>query len=155
MPTYAFRCPNGHEFDKFYRMMSASQAELPCPECGATAARQISGGAGLVFKGSGFYLTDYGKNAHTRRGNEPPPRSSEGGSASEKAASAEGAKGGESKGGESKGGESKSGESKGGESKRGEAKGGESQRKDSSAPGPATPSSGSSSGAKGDAKSGS
>lgn len=145
MPTYAFRCPNGHEFDKFYRMMSASQAELPCPECGATAVRLISGGAGLVFKGSGFYLTDYGKNAHTRRGNEPPPKNSEGGSPSEKSASAEGAKGGESKSNESK-----SSESKGSESKSSESKG-----KDSSAPAPAAPSSGSSSGAKGDAKSGS
>ncbi len=155
MPTYAFRCPNGHEFDKFYRMMSASQAELPCPECGATAVRLISGGAGLVFKGSGFYLTDYGKNAHTRRGNEPPPRSSEGGSPSEKTASAEGAKGGESKSGESKGGESRGSEANGGESKSGASKGGESKGKDSSAPAPAAPSSGSSSGAKGDAKSGS
>ncbi|MHB1863488.1 MAG: FmdB family zinc ribbon protein [Gemmatimonadaceae bacterium] len=150
MPTYAFRCPNGHEFDKFYRMMSASQAELPCRECGAIAVRQISGGAGLVFKGSGFYLTDYGKNAHTRRGNEPPPKSSEGGSASEKPASADGAKSGESKSSESKGGESKSGEPKSSESKTGESRG-----KPSPPPAPATPSSGSSSGAKGDAKSGS
>ena len=64
MPTYAFRCPKGHEFDRFYRTMSGAATELPCPECGAVAERQISGGAGLSFKGSGFYLTDYGKNAH-------------------------------------------------------------------------------------------
>ena len=66
MPTYAFRCPKGHEFDRFYRTISGAAAELPCPECGAVAARQISGGAGLAFKGSGFYLTDYGKNAHRK-----------------------------------------------------------------------------------------
>lgn len=48
--------------------MSESVPELPCPECGATALRQMSGGAGLVFKGSGFYLTDYGRNAHRTSG---------------------------------------------------------------------------------------
>jgi putative FmdB family regulatory protein len=69
MPTYEFRCPNGHEFEQFYKTMSTAPMELPCPECSATAARQLSGGGGLVFKGSGFYLTDYGKNAH--RGEAP------------------------------------------------------------------------------------
>lgn len=64
MPTYEFRCPNGHEFERFYRKISDSEAEVPCPECGAPAQRQVSGGAGLLFKGSGFYLTDYGRNAH-------------------------------------------------------------------------------------------
>src|SRR6185503_5888990 len=64
MPTYEFRCPKGHDFEKFYKTMSTAPLELPCPQCGAVAARQLSGGGGLVFKGSGFYLTDYGKNAH-------------------------------------------------------------------------------------------
>lgn len=49
--------------------MSAAPATLECPECGKAAERQLHGGAGLLFKGSGFYLTDYGKNAH--RGKEP------------------------------------------------------------------------------------
>lgn len=66
MPTYEYRCPNGHEFDRFFKTISAAAAELPCVECGAVAARQLSGGAGLLFKGSGFYLTDYGKNAHRK-----------------------------------------------------------------------------------------
>lgn len=70
MPTYDFRCPNGHEFTRFYKTMSTSQSEVPCPECNAVAQRQMSAGAGLVFKGSGFYLTDYGKNAH-RGGSRP------------------------------------------------------------------------------------
>lgn len=64
MPTYGFRCPEGHEFDRFYKTISGAPATLACPECGKSAARQIHGGAGLAFKGSGFYLTDYGKNAH-------------------------------------------------------------------------------------------
>jgi putative FmdB family regulatory protein len=67
MPTYEFSCPNGHEFERFVRKISDGRSELPCPECGAIAQRQVSGGAGLVFKGSGFYLTDYGKNAHGRK----------------------------------------------------------------------------------------
>ena len=69
MPTYEYRCPEGHRFDRFAKMSEAA-AELPCPECGQLAARQLSGGAGLVFKGSGFYLTDYGKNAHRKGGPE-------------------------------------------------------------------------------------
>lgn len=66
MPTYEFRCPDGHEFEKFYRKISDAVAELPCPVCGKPATRLVSGGAGLLFKGSGFYLTDYGKNAHRK-----------------------------------------------------------------------------------------
>lgn len=56
----------GHDFQRFYKTISAGVAELPCPECGAIAERRLSGGGGLVFKGSGFYLTDYGKNAHRK-----------------------------------------------------------------------------------------
>jgi putative FmdB family regulatory protein len=64
MPTYEFRCLNGHDFERFFSKISDSPSELECPVCGQLAARQISGGGGLVFKGSGFYSTDYGKNAH-------------------------------------------------------------------------------------------
>ncbi|HET7924630.1 MAG TPA: zinc ribbon domain-containing protein [Rhodanobacteraceae bacterium] len=66
MPTYEYRCPEGHEFERFYRKISDAESELPCPECGKVATRRLTGGAGLVFKGSGFYLTDYGKNAHRK-----------------------------------------------------------------------------------------
>jgi putative FmdB family regulatory protein len=62
MPTYEFTCPNGHDFEKFFRTISSGQSELPCPVCGAMATRKISAGAGLMFKGSGFYITDYGKD---------------------------------------------------------------------------------------------
>ena len=61
MPLYEFRCPSGHDFEKFYRSISSAPSEEECPECGAMAHRLISA-AGLVFKGSGFYITDYGKD---------------------------------------------------------------------------------------------
>ncbi len=62
MPTYDYRCPEGHTFEKFYRKISEAESALPCPVCGRVADRLVSGGAGLVFKGSGFYITDYGKD---------------------------------------------------------------------------------------------
>ena len=58
MPAYEFRCPQGHVFEKFAQTMSGPK-RARCPKCGKMAARIISGGAGLVFKGSGFYITDY------------------------------------------------------------------------------------------------
>jgi putative FmdB family regulatory protein len=60
MPTYEYRCPEGHLFEKFQKMTDRPRAK--CPVCGRPATRKISGGAGLVFKGSGFYITDYGKD---------------------------------------------------------------------------------------------
>jgi putative FmdB family regulatory protein len=63
MPTYEYRCPAcGHEFEKFQRMSDEPGAE--CPECGAAAERRLSGGAGLLFKGSGFYITDYRSDSY-------------------------------------------------------------------------------------------
>lgn len=70
MPTYEFRCPNGHDFEKLYRTISGAQAQAACPVCGETAERIMSP-AGFAFKGSGFYLTDYGKNAHRDKGSAP------------------------------------------------------------------------------------
>ena len=60
MPTYEYQCPQGHRFEKFQKMSDKPGAK--CPTCGKPAARLISGGAGLVFRGSGFYITDYGKD---------------------------------------------------------------------------------------------
>jgi putative FmdB family regulatory protein len=62
MPTYEFRCPAGHDFEKFYRSIGAAPSEVRCPTCSKVATRQMSAGGGLVFKGSGFYITDYGKD---------------------------------------------------------------------------------------------
>lgn len=60
MPTYEYRCPRGHEFERFQKI--SDPVRVRCPECGRRASRIISGGAGLIFKGSGFYITDYGKD---------------------------------------------------------------------------------------------
>lgn len=60
MPTYEYQCPAGHSFEKFQKMTDKPRAK--CPTCGQPASRRISGGAGLLFKGSGFYITDYGKD---------------------------------------------------------------------------------------------
>lgn len=64
MPTYEYRCPKGHEFEKFQRMSDPPVAE--CPECGAEAERLLSAGAGLLFKGSGFYITDYRSESYKK-----------------------------------------------------------------------------------------
>ena len=61
MPLYEFRCPNGHDFEIFFRSIGTASSEAECPVCGAVAERLMST-AGLVFKGSGFYITDYGKD---------------------------------------------------------------------------------------------
>jgi len=58
MPTYEYRCPAGHLFEKTFPRIT-SKRHAPCPICGKRAERLISGGAGVHFKGSGFYATDY------------------------------------------------------------------------------------------------
>jgi putative FmdB family regulatory protein len=60
MPTYEYQCPEGHEFELFQKMSDKPRSK--CPTCGKLATRKISGGAGLHFKGTGFYITDYGKD---------------------------------------------------------------------------------------------
>jgi putative FmdB family regulatory protein len=79
MPTYEFRCPKGHDFEKFYRSISSAPIEVKCPACGSIAERQISAGGGLVFKGSGFYITDYGKDG--KKSQTPPVTAGESGAA--------------------------------------------------------------------------
>ncbi|HEU4570122.1 MAG TPA: zinc ribbon domain-containing protein [Gemmatimonadales bacterium] len=60
MPTYEYICPAGHTFEAFQKISERPKSK--CPTCGKPATRKISGGAGLLFKGSGFYITDYGKD---------------------------------------------------------------------------------------------
>ena len=88
MPTYEYKCEAcGHQFEKFQSITAAPIKK--CPECGKSKVRRLIGtGAGLLFKGSGFYITDYRGEAYN------------------KAAKADSSSGGDAKsGGESKNGE--------------------------------------------------
>jgi len=64
MPTYEYVCEAcGHEFERFQKM--SDDPVRKCPECGRLEVRRrISSGGGILFKGPGFYATDYRK---------PPP----------------------------------------------------------------------------------
>lgn len=58
MPTYEFVCTScGYTFEKFQSMSSSKSTT--CPLCGEKARLKISSGAGIIFKGNGFYSTDY------------------------------------------------------------------------------------------------
>ena len=74
MPTYEYKCPAGHVFEKTFPRIS-SQRFAKCPKCGKRAERQISGGAGLVFKGSGFYQTDYKRKGEPAEKPDAPAES--------------------------------------------------------------------------------
>ncbi|MBI5767143.1 MAG: zinc ribbon domain-containing protein [Verrucomicrobia bacterium] len=62
MPTYEYVCSKcGHEFEQFQSMRDEPLKK--CPACKkAGLKRLVGGGAGLIFKGSGFYITDYKNN---------------------------------------------------------------------------------------------
>ncbi len=81
MPTYEYECPEGHSFEKFQKMTDKPRAK--CPVCGKASTRKISGGAGLVFRGSGFYITDYGKDGKgPRKPESEKPKASDSSSGS-------------------------------------------------------------------------
>jgi putative FmdB family regulatory protein len=113
MPTYEFRCPKGHDFEKLYRTISGAEAQAACPVCGEKAERIMSP-AGFAFKGSGFYLTDYGKNAHREKGSAPKSTSGDSGASdSGSSTSASESKGEAAKAGSESGGSSTTGAASG------------------------------------------
>jgi putative FmdB family regulatory protein len=60
MPTYEYECKScGHSFEAIQSMRDEPLKD--CPECGKEVRRIINGGSGIIFKGSGFYVTDKGK----------------------------------------------------------------------------------------------
>ncbi len=69
MPTYEYFCENcGYKFEKFHDM--TAKPPRKCPKCGGVLKRVIGEGSGIIFKGSGFYETDYknkslGSRAHS------------------------------------------------------------------------------------------
>ena len=58
MATHVFECPEGHSHEHFFRTLKADRTRK-CPECGKKATRIVSAGSGIIFKGSGFFATDY------------------------------------------------------------------------------------------------
>lgn len=68
MPTYVFQCPAcDHEFEAFQKKISDRPRTRKCPACGGRAQRRISGGAGFLFKGEGFYATDYRSEEYRKK----------------------------------------------------------------------------------------
>lgn len=72
MPTYDYECRVcGHKFELFQAITSKPAAE--CPKCKSDAKRLIGSGAGIIFKGSGFYQTDYkNKSVGEKRDDKAP-----------------------------------------------------------------------------------
>ena len=69
MPTYEYECKAcDHRFDLWQRMTDDPIKE--CPECGGEVRRLVSAGAGIIFKGSGFYATDYRSEGYKKRSKE-------------------------------------------------------------------------------------
>src|SRR5688572_10923036 len=83
MPTYEYRCPKGHEFELFQRMSDEPKAK--CPTCGAKAKRILSAGAGFLFKGGGFYITDYRSDTYQKAEKADKEKSSSSSSSSHSA----------------------------------------------------------------------
>ena len=75
MPTYEYQCGAcNHRFEKYQSM--TEKAIKICPECGKSKAKRlISGGAGVLFKGSGFYQTDYRSKGYKESAQKDKPAS--------------------------------------------------------------------------------
>ena len=70
MPTYEYACAScGHEFEAFQSMTDPTLKK--CPQCGRRKLERIIGsGAGIIFRGSGFYQTDYRSKDHKEKGRD-------------------------------------------------------------------------------------
>lgn len=73
MPTYEYECTVcGHTFEKFQSIMDKSLRN--CPVCRKKVRRLISGGTALIFKGSGFYITDYRSKDYKAKASQDSPK---------------------------------------------------------------------------------
>ena len=73
MPTYEYVCHDCHkEFEEF-QSITAPPLKT-CPFCGGKVERKISAGSGLLFKGSGFYITDYKNNNRNGKKSDSNPQ---------------------------------------------------------------------------------
>ena len=69
MPTYEYKCLNCDHSFEIFQSMNAEPVKV-CPNCGGKVKRLIGTGAGTIFKGSGFYQTDYKKPQGTPKKKE-------------------------------------------------------------------------------------
>jgi putative FmdB family regulatory protein len=75
MPTYEYKCTEcEYKFEEFQSMKA--EAISVCPECSGKTERLISGGAGFLFKGNGFYITDYRSKEYKKAAEKDKPSSS-------------------------------------------------------------------------------
>lgn len=65
MPTYDYECSNGHQFE--YLQSITAEPLTECITCGGSVRRLIGGGTGIIFKGSGFYVTDSKNGKHANK----------------------------------------------------------------------------------------
>ncbi|MDI6870408.1 MAG: zinc ribbon domain-containing protein [Bacillota bacterium] len=56
MPTYEYHCPNCGRFEHFQRITEPALAS--CPDCSSPVRRVVTGGLGVIYRGSGYYTTD-------------------------------------------------------------------------------------------------
>ena len=71
MPTYEYKCQDcGYKFERFQGIKDEPLEK--CPKCNGKVQRLISGGAGIIFKGSGFYATDYATSNSPACGRDKP-----------------------------------------------------------------------------------
>src|SRR3954467_7075507 len=77
MPTYEYKCNAcGHTFERFQSIKAAPIRK--CPECGKSKVKRLIGtGAGLLFKGSGFYITDYRPESYNKSAKADAPPSAD------------------------------------------------------------------------------
>ena len=65
MPTYEYECTTcGHQFEVVQSMKDARLTDCPQPGCAGPVHRKIGRGAGIIFKGTGFYQTDYRSDSY-------------------------------------------------------------------------------------------
>lgn len=65
MPTYEYKCNKCEEVFEVFQRITENPLRA-CSVCGGELKRLISGGAGIIFKGSGFYVTDYKNTSNTK-----------------------------------------------------------------------------------------
>lgn len=84
MPTYDYKCQKcGHQFEIFQSMKDDRLKDCPLEECDGEVKRLLGTGAGIIFKGSGFYQTDYRSDSY-KQGASADSKASESSSKSEK-----------------------------------------------------------------------